>query len=247
MTDRGHMRVRQLINADRLPQSIAFHLSTVLDFAARDLSSNVAVFLDVDGTVQPPCGELEDPYGLTRSDLTQEPWSHAWDEAVMQLVSRYGPFPVLIWISQRVLTGELPSVFQTAALAHEVGHGRQLEQVPEISDAWTVYSDFLGERNHREIPRWYAPLEIDAELFGRKITRHFHADEELLRFQERYQDYDRVLRFESSGEFNLEDYFHEFVRKDGPSGFDRWLHGFLQGPEGRPHRGNILLGRLAGV
>jgi hypothetical protein len=138
-------------------------------------------------------------------------------------------------------------VFQTAALAHEVGHGRQLEQVPEISDAWTVYSDFLGERNHREIPRWYAPLEIDAELFGRKITRHFHADEELLRFQERYQDYDRVLRFESSGEFNLEDYFHEFVRKDGPSGFDRWLHGFLQGPEGRPHRGNILLGRLAGV
>jgi len=151
----------------------------------------------------------------------------------MRLVSRCGPFPVLIWISQRVLTGESPSVIQTAALAHEVGHGRQLEQVPEISDAWTVYSDFLGERNHREIPRWYAPLEIDAELFGRKITRNFHPDEELLRFQERYQDYERVLSFESSGQFDLEDYFHEFVRRDGPSGFDTWLQGFLQTPEGR--------------
>jgi hypothetical protein len=145
-----------------------------------------------------------------------------------------------------VLGDECPSVFQTAILAHELGHGRQLEQVPEISDAWTVYSDFLEEKNDREIPRWYAPLEIDAELFGRKITRHFHSDEELLRFQARYQDYERVLRFESSGEFSLEDYFREFVRKDGPPGFNDWLQGYLQRPEGRAHRENSFLARIAG-
>lgn len=238
--------MRELINSDRLLQSIASHLSAVLDFAARDLSSNVAVFLDVDVSVQPPYGEFGKPDGLTRSDLAQEPWSRTWDEAVMSLVSRCGPFPVLIWISQRVLKGESPSVFQTAVLAHELGHGWQLEKVPEISDAWTVYSDFLYEKNHREIPRWYAPLEIDAELFGRKITRHFHSDEELLRFQERYQDYERVLRFESSREFNLADYFHEFVRKDGASGFNNWLQRFLQRPEGRAHRENSFLARIAG-
>jgi hypothetical protein len=238
--------MHRLINADRLPESLASHLSSVLNLATRDLSSNVAVFLDVDASVQPPCGEFGKPDGLTRSDLTQEPWSRAWDEAVSSLLLRCGPFPVLIWISQRVLRDESPSVFQTAVLAHEVGHARQLEQVPEISDAWTVYSDFLCEKNHREIPRWYAPLEIDAELFGRKITRYFHRDDELLRFQERYQDYVRVLRFESSGEFNLEDYFNDFTRKDGPSGFDTWLQGLLQRPEGRAHRENAFLRRLTG-
>lgn len=164
----------------------------------------------------------------------------------MSLLSRCGPFPVLIWISQRVLRDESPSVFQTAVLAHEVGHARQLEQVPEISDAWTVYLDFLGERNYDGIPRWYAPLEIDAELFGRRITRQFHPNEELVRFQGRYVDYEHVLRFEASGQFNLEDYFHEFAHKDGPSDFATWLQGFLGRPGGRPHRKNSFLRRLTG-
>ena len=98
-----------------------------------------------------------------------------------------------------------------SSLAPKPSCGLASEQVPEISDAWTVYSDFLCEKNRGEIPRWYAPLEIDAELFGRKVTRNFHPDEELLRFQERYQNYERVLRFESSGEFNLEDFLEKLI------------------------------------
>lgn len=241
MTERGHMRVRQLINADRLPLNVAFHLSTVLDFATRDLCSNIAVFLDVDASVQPPLDEFGKANGLTRSKLGQELWSGAWYEAVMPLVSRCGPFPVLIWISQRVLKGESPSVFQTAVLAHECGHAHQIEQVPDVWEAWEVYySDFLATAHHA-IPRWHAPLEIDAELFGRRVTRHFHPHGELVAFQTRYENYDRVLGFESSGEFDLKDYFTEFVSNDGPSGFGSWLQGFLSRPEGRLYRENVFL------
>ena len=240
MTDRGHMRMRQLINADRLPQSLEFYLSTVLEFATRGLSSNVAVFLDADASVQPPCDESGKPDGLTRSDLAQEPWSRTWDEAVMSLVSRCGPFPVLIWISQRVLKGESPSVFQTAVLAHECGHARQTEQVPDLWKAWVVYSDFLATAHHM-IPRWYAPLEIDAELFGRRVTRLFHPHGELVAFQTRYENYDRVLGFECSRKFDLKDYFTEFMSNDGPSGFGSWLERFLSRPEGRPYRENVFL------
>jgi hypothetical protein len=148
----------------------------------------------------------------------------------------------MIWVSSCPLSPTVPEVFRIGVLAHELGHARQIENAEEVGDvleAWDCYTDFLIERQQPSLPYWRQPHEIDAELFARRVIRQLHSGESLDSLLAFYKDYEPVLQFESSGGFDVLEYFGEVIR-GGPSGLRQWL---LAGD--RMCRRNVILSRLA--
>ncbi len=235
MNSRTHNQARHIHNRDGLDPDLIELIERVLQEAAEDLQSNIFLFPDVHSEVNLVSGE----YGVTvrpGAHILHDPCFDPFKEAVLGALSR-GAFPVMIWVSSRVLLTTVP-VFRTGVLAHELGHARQIEHNEELMDAWECYQDFLDEKEHQ--PRPWQPLDIDAELFARTVIRQIHPGESLdplLRF---YQGYEPIVQFESSGGFDVREYFREFIRQ-GPSGLRDWI---LTTPN-RKCRGNAILSQLA--
>lgn len=240
MNSRVRNRVRHIHNRDNLSPDLIEFVERVLEAAAGDLQSNIFLFPDVDSEVNlaPERGNI---YGMIRRILGNDPCFAPVDDAVMGALSR-GPFPVVIWISSLALSPTVPEVFRTGVLAHELGHARQIEHAQEVGDvldAWDCYEDFLIEKQQLLLSYWKRPHEIDAELFARKVIRQLHPGESLHPLLEFYKNYGPVLEFESSGGFDLLEYFAEVIRQ-GPSGLRDWIStttGMC--------RGNAILSKLA--
>ncbi len=242
MSSRRYNRVRHIHNRDSLSPDLIGSVERVLDVAAGNLQSNIFLFLDVDLEVNlaPERGKI---YAMTRRILRNDPCFDPVDDAVMGTLAR-GSFPVVIWISSRALSGDVPEIFRTGVLAHELGHARQIDHAQEIGDvldAWECYGDFLTEKQQPLLSYWERPHEVDAELFARKVIQKLHPGESLDSLLEfyKYDEYKCVLQFESSGGFNLLEYFENVIR-DGPPGFRQWV---LTGP--RTRRTHLILSRLA--
>ena len=239
MNSQGKNRVRHIHNRDSLSHDLVESMDKVLEAAAGDLQSNIFLFPDVDSEInlKPERGKI---YGMIRRILYNDPCFGPVDEAVMAALAR-GPFPVVIWISSLALSPNIPQVFRTGVLAHELGHARQIEHAEEIGDvldAWDCYEEFLTEKQQL-LSYWKRPHEIDAELFARRMIRQLHPGESLDSLLSFYKDYEPVLEFESSGGFDLLQYFAEVIR-GGPPGFRHWV---LRGPRG--WRTDLILSQLA--
>ncbi len=239
MDSRAFNRERYIHKRDSLLPDLIESMERVLDVAAGDLQSNIFLFPDVDSEINlaPERGKI---YGMTRRILGNDPCFGPVDDAVMAALAR-GPFPVVIWISSLALSPNVPEVFRTGVLAHELGHARQIEHAEEIGDvldAWDCYEDFLIEKQQL-LSYWKRPHEIDAELFARKVIRQLHPGESLHPLLKFYKDYGSVLQFESSGGFVLREYFAKVIRQ-GPSGFRHWLS-----TRDRTCRENVILSQLA--
>lgn len=219
MNSRAYNRERHIHNRDSLSPDLIESISKVLEAAAGNLQSNIFLFPDVDSEVN--FASEWNVYGKTTRTLFDEPCFGPVNDAVMGALA-IGPFPVVIWISSRALLTTVP-VFRTGVLAHELGHARQIEHRGDVLDAWESYEAFLTEKQ-QPLSQWERPLDIEAELFARKMIRKLHPDEnlDLLLGFYKYDDYKRVLQFESSGRFNLLKYFKDVVRR-GPSGFRQWV------------------------
>jgi hypothetical protein len=158
------------------------HIIEVLQRAARTLEANIAVFLDVQGHGQPPPPSV---YGHTF--VTGDPAFPAFDLALAHIDPDV-PFATRIWLAQAVLQGSEPTVLLTQTLAHELGHAHQIEQHRKLYHIWTHYEHFfLGERGSHLKP-WERPLDIEAELFARRIVRHFHPGADLAELARRSAD-----------------------------------------------------------
>ena len=121
MNSRGYNQKRHIHNEDSLSPDLIQSMSKVLDVAAGDLRSNIFLFPDVDSEVNlaPERGKI---YGMTRRILGNDPCFGPVDDAVIAVVEKgAGPFPVVIWISSRALSPNVPEVFCTGVLAHELG------------------------------------------------------------------------------------------------------------------------------
>ncbi len=245
MNSRAYNRVRHIHNRDGLDPDLIEFIERVLQAAAGDLQSNIFLFPDVHSEVNLASGE----YGVTvrpGAHRLHDPCFDPFKEAVLDAVhSRGVPFPVMIWVSSRVLLTTVP-VFRTGVLAHELGHARQIEHAEEVGeahdvlDAWDCYKDFLTEKQ-QVLSYWKWPLEIDAELSARKVIKQLHPGESLDPLLNFYKgDYESVLEFESSGGFDLFEYFADLIRRD-PSGFRQWV---LTGDD-MMCRKNVMLLRLA--
>lgn len=243
MNSRTRNRVRHIHNRDSLDPDLIEFIERVLQAAVGDLQSNIFLFPDVDSEVNLASGE----YGVTMrpgAHRLSEPCFDPFKEAVLGAVLR-GPFPAMIWVSSRALLTTVP-VFRTGVLAHELGHARQIEHAEEVGEdldvlyAWDCYKDFLSDKQ-RLLSYWKWPLEIDAELFARNVIRQIHPGESLNPLLNFYkEDYESVLEFESSGEFDLLEYFREVIRQ-GPSGLRDWISTTTD----RMCRGNAILLGLA--
>lgn len=236
MNLRAYNRVRHIHNRDSLPPELVKSAEKVLEAAAGNLQSNIFLFLDVDSevTLAPEYGKA---YGVTRRILRNDPCFDPVDDAVMAALAN-GPFLAVIWIASLPLSQDVPEVFRTGILAHELGHARQIEDAEGLMDAWECYEAFLSDKQE-SLSRWACPLEIDAELFARKVIQQLHPDESLDQLLDFYKDYTPVLQFESSGGFDILQYFEKIIR-EGPPGFRQWV---LVGP--RDCRTDLILSRLA--
>jgi len=218
---RGRDRKRHIYKRDSLSPDLIDCVSRVLEVAARDVQSNIFLFLDVDSEVDPPTEEYGKIYGLTRRGSFNDQRFAPVDDAVMVALAREGPFPVVTWISPIPLSPTIPEVFRTALIAHELGHARQIDQFEDLCEAWDYYKDFLTDVQ-QPLLQWHQPLEIDTELHARQVVRNLHPGESLEPLLYYYRNYERVLQFEASGGFDVLDYFTETVRR-GPSGFRDWI------------------------
>jgi len=232
----GYNRVRHIHNRDSLDPDLIKCIDRVLRAAAGDLQSNIFLFPDVHSEANPPPEEDLEIYAQIRRELHDDPCdvaatrvSHATDRSLE-----------VIWVSHRVFLPDFSEILRTGVLAHELGHVRQIEHpAGDVLEAWDCYEEFLKEEP--PLPYWERPHEIDAELFARKVIRQLHPKESLDPLIEFYRgNYERVLGFESSGEFELLKYFKEVIRH-GPSGLRDWI---LTTPNGTC-RGNAILLRLA--
>lgn len=241
MNSRGYNRARHIHNRDSLSPDFVKFIERVLEAAAGDLQSNIFLFPDIDSEVNlaPERGKI---YGMIRRILGNDPSFAPVDDAALIASHVRGYFPAVIWISSLALSPDyVPPIFRTGVLAHELGHARQIERAEEIGDvldAWDCYEDFLAEKQ-QQLSYWTQPHEIDAELFARKVIRQLHPDEILDPLLGFYKDYEPVLEIESSGGFDLLEYFGEVIRR-GPSGFRQWLS-----TRDRTCRENVILSRLA--
>ncbi len=237
MNSRGRNRVRHIHNRDSLPPDLIQFMERVLEAAAGDLQSNIFLFPDVKTEVNPQL-EYGNPYGVILRQFANP----CFDPVKDALLGTVTYFPAVIWISSLALSADVPEIFRTGVLAHELGHARQIEDAEEVGDvldAWDCYEDFLIEKQQPLLSYWKRPHEIDAELFARKVIRQLHPGERLDLLLPYYTEYEPVLQFESSGGFDLLEYFAEVIRQ-GPSGFRHWLS-----TRDRTCRENVILSQLA--
>ncbi len=238
MNSRGYNQVRHIHNRDSLSPDLIEFIERVLEEAAGHLQSNIFLFPDVGAEVNPPL----EKYGKTYAIILRQFNDACFDPVKDAILGSPTFFPSVIWISSRALSADVPEIFSTNVLAHELGHARQIENakdVGDVLDAWDCYEDFLTEKE-RPLSYWKRPHEIDAELFARKVIRKLHPNESLDPLLVFYKDYEPVLDFESSGKFELFEYFKDIIRQ-GPSGLRDWI---LTTPD-RMCRENAILLRLA--
>ena len=236
MNSQGYNQVRHIHNRDSLSPDLVKSMERVLEVAAKNLQSNIFLFPDVHSEANPPPEKDLIIYAQIRRELGDDPC----DVAAGRVLHATDRFLEVIWISSLVLLPDFPEILRTGVLAHELGHVRQIEHPDgDVLEAWDCYEEFLKEEPM--LPYWERPHEIDAELFARKIIRQLHPKESLDRLLEFYRgNYERVLGFDPSGEFELLKYFKEVILR-GPSGLCNWL---LNTPD-RGCRGNMILSRLA--
>jgi len=238
MSLRGCNQERHIHNRENLSTELIESISKVLEVAAKDLRSNIFLFPDVGAEVNPPL----EIYGKTYGMILRQFNDACFDPVKDAILGSSTFFPSVIWISSRALSADVPEIFRTNVLAHELGHARQIENakdVGDVLDAWDCYEDFLTEKE-RPLSYWKRPHEIDAELFARKVTRQIHPNESLDPLLVFYKDYEPVLDFESSGKFKSFEYFKDVIRQ-GPSRLRDWI---LTTPD-RMCRENAILLRLA--
>ena len=221
MNSRGGNRKRLIHKRDSLRPELLECLLKVLAVAADDLQSNLFLFLDINAEVNPPSEQYGKIYGSTSLNAFYlDACFHPVHKAVMVSIPMEGTFPAVIWISHVPLSPTAPQVFRTGVFAHELAHARQIEDCEDVFEAWEYYSHFLNE--NQQLPSyWEWPLEIDAELYARRLIRDLHPGASLNPLLNYYQNYTPVLQFESSGGFDLLEYFRDIIRR-GPPGFREW-------------------------